>query len=173
MEHHSKLYLWAFVALASSTVLYVQATFTHVVSPFAALTPSHLVAAVNSVFDDEFDPSAVDAETLQADRFFIRDIHVGSGAAVGTHATVSVHYTLETQDGIRIRDTRAAEEEPYTFTIGSADVIKGFSIGLLGMREGGARTLVIPPEYAYGDIKVDGVPEGESLVFTVHLISVR
>ncbi len=174
MHHQTKLYLWAFVGLFSATVLYVQAQFgaTNTVV-LGIFSPSSVTASVAGAFGPEFDPTTYDHTALKAEGFHIADIRYGKGKEVTARTEVTLHYKLETSNGVAVRDTRAAGDEPYTFTIGSGDTVKGMSIGLLGMREGGERTLVIPPQYAYGDVPTTGIPQGEAMVFTVALLSVK
>ena len=174
MHHKSKLYLWTFALLLSATVLYVQAQFgatnTAVLGIFS---PSSITASVAGAFVPEFEPGIFERDTLQEEGFHIRDVRYGKGKEAVSRADVAIHYKLETVSGTPVRDTRAAGDEPYTFVIGSGNTIKGMSIGVLGMREGGTRTLVIPPQYAYGEEVVPGIPQGEALVFTVSLVSVK
>lgn len=168
-----KFYLWLFAGLASLTALYVHVQIApRTPSVLAFLSPARLTAAVGNAFGGEFDPSAFTRDALRDEGFFIRDIRVGKGVEAGVRTTVVVHYTLATVDGTVLRDTRATDT-PYTFTVGAGDVVQGLSIGMIGMREGGVRTLVIPPAYAYGDTPVSNVPAGASLVFTVELLSVK
>lgn len=168
-----KLYLWTFAALASLTLLYVHVQIVPGAPSFMNyFSPAQLTAAVTSAFAGEFDPTTYTREGLRNEGFFINDVRVGRGAEATALAHVLVHYTLATTDGRMLLDTRASKA-PYGFTIGAGNVLKGFSIGVLGMREGGIRTLVIPPAYAYGDTPVAHVPAGEALVFTVELLSVE
>ena len=63
--------------------------------------------------------------------------------------------------------------QPYSFTLGRGEVIEGWDRGLAGMREGGRRVLVIPPELAYGDRgAAAGIEPGETVVFIVDLVDV-
>ncbi len=168
-----KLYLWTFAALASLTMLYVHMQIVPGAPSFVSfLSPARLTAAVSTAFGGEFDPAAYTRDALRGEGFFINDIRIGKGTEADVYANVSVHYTVATIDGTVVRDTHALGA-PYMFTIGAGDVLKGFSIGVLGMREGGVRTLVIPPAYAYGDTPVANIPVGQALVFTVELVSVN
>ena len=77
---------------------------------------------------------------------------------VGAGDTVKVHYTGKLRDGTVFDSSR--DGEPIQFTVGSEQVIPGFEAGVLGMREGDKKTLVIAPEDAYG-------PRREELTFQV------
>ena len=174
MNHQSKLYLWAFLGLFSASILYVQAQFgatnTAILSVFS---PAGIAASVTGAFGPEFDVATYERDALKAEGFHIRDVRYGKGKEAMSRSEVAMHYTLETISATMIGDPRAAGDEPYAFTIGAGNTIPGMSIGMLGMREGGVRTLVIPPQYAYGDKVTTGIPKGEAMVFTVSLISVK
>ena len=100
------------------------------------------------------------------------DITKGTGAAVVPGQVVTVHYVLVTFDDGKEVETSWGTN-PITFTLGDGEVIEGWDKGLLGMRVGGRRRLVIPPRLAYGE----GPPgpgnelAGETLVFVVDVIS--
>jgi peptidylprolyl isomerase len=63
-------------------------------------------------------------------------------------------------------------KEPLRFRVGARRVIKGWDQGLLGMRVGGKRRLIIPPRLAYGDRSVGSIPPGSWLIFEVELLEV-
>lgn len=90
----------------------------------------------------------------------------GSGAEVAPGATVTVHYAgADAATGTEF-DSSWERGEPATFSLDQ--VIPGWTEGLVGMKEGGRRTLVIPPDLAYGN---SGPAPGDYLVFTVDLVS--
>lgn len=105
-------------------------------------------------------------------KLVIDDIKVGTGAEVVTGSKVSVHYIGTLPNGQEF-DNSNKRGTPFTFTVGEGKVIKGWEEGLLGMKVGGQRILVIPPELAYGDTGVGPIPPKATLVFAIDLISVE
>lgn len=104
------------------------------------------------------------------DQVVIDDIVIGSGEEVSIGDTVSVHYIGTLQNGQEF-DNSNKRGEPFVFTVGRGQVIEGWDIGLVGMKVGGQRVLVIPPEYAYGNQAVGPIPRNATLVFAIELLS--
>jgi FKBP-type peptidyl-prolyl cis-trans isomerase len=102
------------------------------------------------------------------------DIRVGTGAAAKEGNRVRVHYTGWLTTGKKF-DSSVDRNEPFDFTIGNGEVIKGWEEGVAGMRVGGRRQLRIPPELGYG---ANGTPDGTippnaTLIFDVQLLQVQ
>jgi FKBP-type peptidyl-prolyl cis-trans isomerase FkpA len=91
----------------------------------------------------------------------------GAGAADGQRATV--HYTGWLMNGEQFDSSRGGR--PFYFTIGRGDVIRGWDIGLVGMKVGERRQMVVPPELGYGEADTGVIPPNSPLVFTIELIS--
>jgi FKBP-type peptidyl-prolyl cis-trans isomerase len=102
----------------------------------------------------------------------IDDVRIGSGDGVATGDTVAVHYIGATQDGVRF-DSSYERGEPFSFTVGQGKVIEGWEKGLIGMKAGGQRVLVIPSDMAYGNRQVGPIAPNSVLVFTIELIEVK
>ena len=104
------------------------------------------------------------------------DTTVGSGAPAQAGQQVSVHYTgwlyNDAIKGAKF-DSSKDRNDPFGFRLGAGQVIKGWDEGVQGMKVGGARTLVIPPELGYGARGAGGViPPNATLMFDVELLGV-
>ena len=102
----------------------------------------------------------------------IDDVRLGEGKEVQSGDTVSVHYIGTTQDGVRF-DNSYERGTPFEFTVGDGKVIEGWEKGLIGMKVGGQRILVIPSRMAYGNRKVGPIPPDSPLVFTIELMEIK
>ncbi len=109
----------------------------------------------------------------------ITDLRVGAGPGIRAGQTALVDYTGWLYDpsapGHKGREFDSSlSRAPLRFVVGAGHVIKGWDEGIVGMRVGGRRRLVIPPDLAYGDRGAGGViPPGATLIFDVELVAVR
>ena len=96
----------------------------------------------------------------------------GSGDSAETGMSVSVHYTGKLEDGT-VFDSSIPRGQPFTFTLGAGQVIKGWDLGVEGMKLGEKRSLVIPPHLGYG-IRGAGatIPPNATLIFDIELLEV-
>lgn len=101
----------------------------------------------------------------------INDLKEGEGVAAVRHSRISVHYTGWLADGTKF-DSSHDRNAPFEFLLGGGQVIPGWDIGIEGMKAGGVRELVIPPDLAYGPQGAgDTIPANATLKFKVELIS--
>lgn len=102
----------------------------------------------------------------------ITDILEGGGAEAKAGDTVEIHYTGSFTDGKTFNSSEG--RAPFKFKLGAGSVIKGFDTMVLGMRVGGTRRAVIPPDLGYGDRGAGNViPPGATLVFEVELLAIH
>ena len=106
-----------------------------------------------------------------------RDDKVGTGAAAENKKNVSVHYTgwldNKGEKGTKF-DSSKDRAEAFTFVLGAGMVIQGWDEGVLGMKVGGQRTLIIPAKLGYGAQGAGGViPPNATLIFEVELLDVK
>lgn len=106
------------------------------------------------------------------ERLVIEDIAVGTGAEVKVGDTVSVHYVGRLQSGVEF-DNSQKRGTPFEFKVGEGRVIRGWEEGLVGMKVGGTRILVIPPDLAYGNRAVGPIPPNSTLVFSIELLAIN
>ncbi len=123
----------------------------------------------------ESGPPALDAsiQTITtASGLQYQDILVWSGAEAQAGVTVSVHYTGWLTDGTRF-DSSLDRNKPLVFPLGQGVVIRGWEEGLTGMKVGGKRRLIIPPQLGYGSAGSPPViPPDATLIFDVELLEV-
>jgi len=102
----------------------------------------------------------------------VQDTVVGTGLEAKVGDVISVHYVGMLTDGTKF-DSSVDRGEPFSFTLGAGQVIPGWDQGLVGMKEGGSRTLLIAPELAYGAQAVGPIPANSALQFEVQLLKVE
>ena len=146
-----------------------------------------LVAAAVAVGCGDNSPTAVPIEETTFDAslgvdlahstklpsgMYYRDIVPGTGTTLTNGQTVGMRYVGSFANGQEF-DSNPAPKPVFSFKLGSGQVIRGWDLGLLGMKVGGRRQLVIPPELAYGPNDYGKIPGNSVLVFTVEAISAQ
>jgi FKBP-type peptidyl-prolyl cis-trans isomerase len=112
-------------------------------------------------------------EVTLPDGLKMQDLKVGDGAIAEDGSTVQVHYTGWLTNGTKF-DSSVDRGTPFSFRLGTGQVIRGWDEGVKGMRVGGKRKLTIPPSLGYGDRGAgDVIPPGATLLFDVELLSVH
>jgi len=98
---------------------------------------------------------------------------VGTGPSPQKGQQVTVHYVGTLEDGKKF-DSSRDRNQPFTFTIGVGQVIKGWDEGVMSMKVGGKRKLIIPPDLGYGSRGAPpAIPPNATLTFEVELLSVK
>lgn len=100
-----------------------------------------------------------------------RDLDLGEGPIVQGGQTIDVYYDGRLPDGTRFDATEPGD--PFTFTVGAGLVIAGWDQGIVGMRVGGKRQLIIPPSLGYGARGAGPIPPNGTMVFTVEVLDAR
>jgi FKBP-type peptidyl-prolyl cis-trans isomerase len=106
------------------------------------------------------------------ENLIIKDTVEGTGPAVKSGDRVSLHYIGYLEDGTRF-DTSAEHGEPFETQIGVGRVIKGWDLGVIGMKVGGQRRLTIPPELAYEDRGSGPIPPNATIIFDLELLEIK
>lgn len=143
------------------------------------VTPSEQPAAVVVVNEEEENQTLALAQALLnaasnkgVDKLVVDDVKVGDGDEVEKGDIVSVHYIGQLQGGQQF-DSSYDRGTPFQFTVGNGRVIQGWDEGLLGMKVGGQRILIIPSDLAYGDNGAGPIPGGATLVFAIELLEIK
>ena len=155
-----------------------------------SLLAAALAAPLGACLDSDSDVTAPEAVAIESANFasglavnipgstrtstglYYRDLAVGTGATVAAGQRVSVRYTGWLSGGQQF-DSNVGASTPFEFTLGSGQVIPGFEQGFAGMRVGGRRQIIIPPQLGYGPSGTSGIPGNSILVFNVEVVSVR
>jgi len=101
-----------------------------------------------------------------------QDDSVGVGDSLDVGMTAVVHYTGWLPDGTQF-DTSREGGAPFAFKVGAGEVIDAWDDGVIGMRVGGRRKLVVPPALGYGSDPYGPLPGNAILVFEIELIEIR
>lgn len=102
-----------------------------------------------------------------------KDITVGKGDEASGGNMVVVHYRGWLNSGKVFDTSKQPGREPFSFTVGMNQVIPGWEEGIQGMRVGGTRQLIIPPQLGYGSEDMGDIPPNSTLNFEVELLEIR
>jgi peptidylprolyl isomerase len=112
-------------------------------------------------------PKSAAPSTLQT-----KDLVVGTGTEAKTGSSISVNYVGALYSNGSVFDASWKRNEPFSFTLGKGQVIQGWDKGIVGMKVGGRRELIIPAELAYGKTgSPPKIPPNSPLIFIVDLLS--
>lgn len=165
MHSQKNTYIAAVLAVAALGAFAAFGFFGRNASIPTASSPEAQVANPQAVLDELRNTGTV------ADVRII-DALAGKGAAARRGDTLTVNYVGALPDGT-VFDSSASHGQPFTFVLGPG-VIEGWRQGLVGMKEGGRRILVIPPQLAYGEAGAgEAIPPNATLIFEIDLVSVN
>jgi|SRR5882724_5185015 len=145
-------------------------------------TAGLVLALVGFVACSPSTPStATPAPKSEQPKFEMTDVVVGTGDAIAAGSTAVVHYTGWLFDAAAVDhrgtkfDSSRDRGDPFRFPVGGGQVIKGWDQGVAGMKVGGQRRLVIPPEMGYGAGGAGGgaIPPNATLLFDVELLAIQ
>lgn len=102
----------------------------------------------------------------------LEDITIGNGATATNGTLVSIHYVGTLNDGTKF-DSSRDRGQTFSFLLGSGQVIRGFDLGVGGMKVGGVRNITIPSELGYGNAQAGIIPPNSTLHFEVELVGVE
>jgi len=107
-------------------------------------------------------------------KLVVKNIIKGTGAVAADGDTLYVNYVGALYKTGKVFDAswKDTPGKTFSFTLGQGQVIKGWDEGLVGMRAGGRRELIIPPALAYGNQKSGSIPPDSTLIFIVDLVKV-
>ena len=157
--------IWFFVAKSKSTK---EVNLSPSISPTPSISPSPISSPDAAA--GKIDPSKIPMDKISG-----QDITIGTGAEAKSGDSVKVNYTGTLIDGTVFDsnvDPKFKHVEPFIFNLGTGQVIKGWDIGVAGMKVGGKRLLIIPPSFGYGDQDQGPIPANSILIFEVELLGV-
>lgn len=157
------IFIWIIILLVLSAATWIFARKFNSAKVSASITPQTTASS-----------SPTTSEEFPMDRVSGQEIQVGTGQEAKTGDTVNVHYSGYLIDGKKF-DSSIDRGQPFTFTIGSGEVIQGWDIGVASMRVGGKRRLIIPPSFGYGSKDVGNglIPPNSVLIFDIELLSIK
>src|SRR5471030_1648150 len=179
----SSLLIAALLAAFGASIAQAQQAAPAAAAPVAAVPAAVPAAAPAAATSAAAAPVVAGSATVgpAADSLISTDNKVGTGKEATLGTNVRVNYTgwlyrplARLSHGKMFDTSRVPGREPIEFPLGGGKVIKGWEQGVVGMKVGGKRTLIIPPELAYGAKGAPGgdIPPNSALIFEVELLSV-
>lgn len=157
---------WAVLLVLVASLVYA---IVNINSPSGKIVKS----LTESPLQEDINQNSMDIIPQPGDEKLVKkDVVIGTGAEVRVGDTVTVHYTGTLENGTKF-DSSLDRGTPFSFTVGRGEVIRGWELGLLGMKVGGKRELVIPAELGYGANANGPIPANSTLHFTIELLDTK
>lgn len=176
MKNTSTRFLLSLTACAPLTLALMGCDPVVNQAPPEAPTPAPVAATTAAPAGKSFDSSPFKGNgkvVKTASGLQYEEMTVGTGKEAKSGSRASVHYTGTLKDGTKF-DSSRDRGEPFTFTIGAGEVIKGWDEGVAGMKIGGRRKLTIPYLSAYGEAgRPPTIPPKSDLIFDVELMGIE
>jgi FKBP-type peptidyl-prolyl cis-trans isomerase len=119
-------------------------------------------------------PSPAASPSASAATSWIEDLVVGTGAEATEGKKITVHYTLWLASNNKKIESSHDSNKPKTFRLGAGGMIKGWDLGIPGMKVGGKRKLTVPPQLGYGGAgSPPSIPGNATLIFEIELLDVK
>lgn len=129
------------------------------------------VAAVFFIYNGQGIPTGELQPNMNQGGLVLQDVVVGEGEEAAEGARLRVHYVGTLENGQQF-DSSRTRGEPFEFVLGAGQVIPGWDQGLRGMKVGGKRVMIVPPQLGYGDRQIGSIPPNSTLIFEVELLEV-
>jgi FKBP-type peptidyl-prolyl cis-trans isomerase len=139
----------------------------------SSTTPNTSAGTADATAAGTVDTAAVAGIPANVTQLMTKDIAVGTGAEAKAGDTVTVQYVGLLTNGTIFDASANHGTTGFTFNLGAGQVIKGWDEGVVGMKVGGKRELVIPASLGYGAQAVGSIPANSTLVFEVELLNVQ
>lgn len=166
--------IFASVGIMALALFLLRVDTNSTVSSVVPASSQTAVAVVAGDTEQDLFNTLADAVNIDGDleKLVIDDVVIGTGEEVTEGDTVFVHYVGTLTNGQEFDNSRN-NGQPFSFKVGAGRVISGWDEGVLGMKAGGQRILVIPPELAYGERAVGPIPTNSTLIFAIELLSIQ
>ena len=143
------------------------------------ITVIALAIVLHFIFDKPFKSedkinNISNTENQKVDKLKIEILKEGTGVGAKAGNTVTVHYVGTLTSGVKF-DSSVDRGTPFTLTLGTGSVIRGWEEGILGMKVGEKRRLTIPPDLAYGSAGAGGgvIPPNATLIFEIEMLEIK
>jgi|SRR3989344_4105507 len=129
-------------------------------------------SSISQPNQDDLGEIGTSGPTRYDNGLIVQDLVVGNGKVAENGDTLDAHYVGTLEDGTKF-DSSYDRGQPLQFVLGAGQLIKGWELGLVGMKEGGKRKLIIPPELGYGSRGIPNmISPNATLIFEIELVEV-